>query len=308
VNDARVAMVTGAGTGIGADAALLLAEKGMAVALVGRRREKLEEVAAAVSAAGGRAAVVPADLAEPDAPRQVVAATLQELGRIDVLVNNAARIWNGPLEVHSIEEFDLHYATNVRAPFFLAQAALPALRRGSHPAIVNVSSSVGSMVKPGTMLYGSSKAALEYLTRAWRTSSRPTASGSTASRRGPSPRRSTPPTPTISRRRTPTSPAACRSGGWARCATSRSGSGCSSRRRRRGRRATSSTPTAARCSGCPSRLAAERGRNSSSSSAGRATSSTSWSGIEPATLGSRVRLESPQEEARGGNRLHIRAF
>jgi NAD(P)-dependent dehydrogenase (short-subunit alcohol dehydrogenase family) len=167
VNDARVAMVTGAGTGIGADAALLLAEKGMAVALVGRRREKLEEVAAAVSAAGGRAAVVPADLAEPDAPRQVVAATLQELGRIDVLVNNAARIWNGPLEVHSIEEFDLHYATNVRAPFFLAQAALPALRRGSHPAIVNVSSSVGTMVKPGTMLHGSSKAALEYLTRAW---------------------------------------------------------------------------------------------------------------------------------------------
>jgi NAD(P)-dependent dehydrogenase (short-subunit alcohol dehydrogenase family) len=97
----------------------------------------------------------------------VVAATLQELGRIDVLVNNAARIRNGPLEVHSIEEFDLHYATNVRAPFFLAQAALQALRRGSDPAIVNVSSSVGSVVKPGTMLYGSSKAALEYLTRAW---------------------------------------------------------------------------------------------------------------------------------------------
>jgi C-7 ketoreductase len=162
-----VAIVTGAGTGIGADAALLLAEKGMAVALVGRRREKLEEVAAAVSAAGGRAAVVPADLAEPAAPRDVVAATLQELGRIDVLVNNAARIRNGPLEVHSIEEFDLHYATNVRAPFFLAQAALQALRRGSDPAIVNVSSSVGSVVKPGTMLYGSSKAALEYLTRAW---------------------------------------------------------------------------------------------------------------------------------------------
>jgi NAD(P)-dependent dehydrogenase (short-subunit alcohol dehydrogenase family) len=167
VNGSRVAIVTGAGTGIGADAARLLTEKGMAVALVARRRDKLEEVAAQVAAAGGRAVVMPADLAEPEAPGRVVKATLEHLGRIDVVVNNAARIRNGPLEAHSIEEFDLHYAVNVRAPFFLVQAALPALRRGVDPAIVNISSSVGSMVKPGTMLYGSSKAALEYLTRAW---------------------------------------------------------------------------------------------------------------------------------------------
>ena len=167
MNSSRVAIVTGAGTGIGADAARLLAAKGMAVALVGRQRDHLEQVAAQVAGAGGRAVVIPADLAEPAAPGHVAAATLEKLGRIDVLVNNAAHIRNGPLEMHSIDEFDLHYAVNVRAPFFLAQAALSALRRGLDPAIVNISSSVGSMVKPGTMLYGSSKAALEYLTRAW---------------------------------------------------------------------------------------------------------------------------------------------
>ena len=167
MSDARAAIVTGAGSGIGADGARLLAEHGLAVALVGRRAEVLEQVAAEIEGRGGRAAVLAADLAEADAPRRIVAAALAALGSIDVLVNNAAHIWNGPLEAQSIEQFDRHYAVNVRAPFLLAQAALPALRRGAHPAIVNVSSSVGSIVKPGTMLYGSSKAALEYLTRAW---------------------------------------------------------------------------------------------------------------------------------------------
>ena len=167
MSDARAAIVTGAGTGIGADAARLLAEHGLAVALVGRRREVLEQVAAEIEGAGAGPPCVVADLAEADAPRRIVDAALEALGRIDVLVNNAAHIRNGPLEAHSVEQFDRHYAVNVRAPFLLAQAALPALRRGAHPAIVNVSSSVGSIVKPGTMLYGSSKAALEYLTRAW---------------------------------------------------------------------------------------------------------------------------------------------
>jgi NAD(P)-dependent dehydrogenase (short-subunit alcohol dehydrogenase family) len=166
VGDARVAIVTGAGTGIGSDAARLLAEKGVAVALVGRRRHTLEQIAAEIRDSGKQAVVVPADLADPEAPARVVAATLDALGRLDILVNNAARIRNGPIDAHAREEFDLHYAVNVRAPFFLVQASLPALRQASDPAIVNISSSVGSMVKPGTMLYGSSKAALEYLTRA----------------------------------------------------------------------------------------------------------------------------------------------
>ena len=112
------------------------------------------------------AAVVVADLAEPDSYRRVVEATLASFGRLDVLVNNAAVIRNGPLETFTIEEFDQHVAINLRAPFFLTQAALPSLRTGDSAAVVNISSSVGSIVKPGTTLYSVTKAGLEYMTRA----------------------------------------------------------------------------------------------------------------------------------------------
>src|SRR5215470_4516527 len=145
----RVAVVTGAGTGIGAAVARLLGANGCAVVLVGRREEPLREVAA--------------DL---DAAEVVVAAALTAFGRLDVLVNNAAVIRNGPFDSFTRDEFDVHVAVNLRAPFFLTQAALPALRAGDAPAVVNVSSSVGSIVKPGTTLYSVTKAGLEYLTRA----------------------------------------------------------------------------------------------------------------------------------------------
>ena len=160
----RVAIVTGAGTGIGAAAARLLAARGLDVVLVGRRGELLESVRSDI---GDRALVVAADLGDPVTPQRIVDATLAALGRIDVLVNNAAVIRTGTIESYSRADFDEHYAVNVAGPFFLTAAALPALRRAEHAAIVNVSSSVGSIVKPGNMLYGSTKAALEYLTRAW---------------------------------------------------------------------------------------------------------------------------------------------
>jgi NAD(P)-dependent dehydrogenase (short-subunit alcohol dehydrogenase family) len=158
----RAAVVTGAGTGIGAAAARMLSANGCAVVLVGRRDEPLREVAAELE----NAEVVVADLVEPDAPRRIVEATLAAFGRLDVLVNNAAVIRNGSFDSFTVDEFDSHVAVNLRAPFLLTQAALPSLRRGESPAVVNVSSSVGSMVKPGTTLYSVTKAGLEYLTRA----------------------------------------------------------------------------------------------------------------------------------------------
>jgi NAD(P)-dependent dehydrogenase (short-subunit alcohol dehydrogenase family) len=142
----------------------MLAEDGLHVVLVGRRPEPLEEVRAAI---GGSTLAIAADIGEPESPQRVVDETLAAFGRLDVVVNNAAIIDDGPLDSFSRERFDAHYAVNVAGPFFLAQAALPSLRASPDAAIVNISSSVGSMVKPGTMLYGSTKAALEYLTRAW---------------------------------------------------------------------------------------------------------------------------------------------
>jgi len=162
----RVAVVTGAGTGIGAATARLLAEKGLAVALVGRRRELLEETAASIAAAGGRAHVAADDLVDPEAPARIVDGTLEALGGLDVLVNNAATIKTGPLEAYSLEDFEHHVAVNIRSIFFLVQRALPALRASSDAAVVNISSVVGSIVKPGNLLYGMTKAAVEYMSKA----------------------------------------------------------------------------------------------------------------------------------------------
>jgi C-7 ketoreductase len=165
-NDQRVAIVTGAGTGIGAATAKLLASKGLAVVLVGRRPELLEENSAAIASAGGRAHVLADDLADPAAPRRVVEGTLAAFGGLDVIVNNAATIKTGPFEGYSLEDFDYHIAVNVRSIFFLIEEALPALRASSDAAVVNISSVVGSIVKPGNALYGMTKAAVEYLTKA----------------------------------------------------------------------------------------------------------------------------------------------
>ncbi|HEV2033774.1 MAG TPA: SDR family oxidoreductase [Candidatus Dormibacteraeota bacterium] len=163
--DSRVAVVTGAGTGIGAATAKLFGAKGMAVVLVGRRHQLLEETAASILSGGGRALVLTADLANPEVPQRIVADTLKEFGQLDVLVNNAATIKVGPLETYTIADFDSHIAINVRAIYFLIQQALPALKRSQDAAIVNISSTVGSVVKPGNSLYGMSKAAVEYLSR-----------------------------------------------------------------------------------------------------------------------------------------------
>jgi NAD(P)-dependent dehydrogenase (short-subunit alcohol dehydrogenase family) len=163
--DHPVALITGGGTGVGEAAAHLLASRGMRVALIGRRVEPLDRVAASIAGAGGCAKPIAADLAEPDAPRAIVDEVLSEWGRLDALVNNAAVIQVKPLEQFSVADFDHHVAVNVRAPYFLVQAARSALAASPAGAVVNVSSSSGTMARPHQSVYGMTKAALEYLTR-----------------------------------------------------------------------------------------------------------------------------------------------
>ncbi len=134
--DKPVAIVTGAGSGIGAATARLLAERGMVVVLVGRREEKLAGVAREIEAAGGEAFVLPADVSKAETPQAIVEQVLSRFGRIDVLINNAAGLVAKPFDQFTLAEFDEQVATNVRSVFFLIQAALPALRRSPAPAIV----------------------------------------------------------------------------------------------------------------------------------------------------------------------------
>ncbi|NPV69640.1 MAG: SDR family oxidoreductase [Firmicutes bacterium] len=161
----RVAIITGGGTGIGAAAARGLAAIGTAVALVGRRIEPIEEVARSIRDRGGQAMPVPADLGQPSAPARIVDQVVHAWGRVDIVVNNAAAIDHKPIDRATLELFDRHMAVNVRAPYFLIQAALPHLRKSASASVINISSSSGSLAIPGQSMYGTSKAALEYLTR-----------------------------------------------------------------------------------------------------------------------------------------------
>ncbi len=158
------AIVTGAGTGIGAAAAKKLAAAGWNVALVGRRVDLLNQVAADIETTGGRALPLGIDLNEPDAAKAVVTRTIDKFGNVDALVNNAAVIKVLPLAEFTTAILDEHWAVNIRAPFLLIQAALPHLQKHGG-AVVNISSSSATLLRPGQSVYGMTKAALEYITR-----------------------------------------------------------------------------------------------------------------------------------------------
>jgi NAD(P)-dependent dehydrogenase (short-subunit alcohol dehydrogenase family) len=158
-------IVTGAGSGIGAATARRLGAAGAGVVLVGRRADALEAQAKIITAAGGAAHCVPADLARPDSPRVVAAACRERYGRIDGLVNNAAVVRHRPIAEWTTDGFDEHFATNVRAPYFLIQAVLPDLLASPVRSVVNISSSSGALQLTGQSVYGTTKAALDYLTR-----------------------------------------------------------------------------------------------------------------------------------------------
>ena len=156
-----VVVVTGAGSGIGAATARQLSAAGARVVLVGRRPEPLHEVAAVLE----DPLVLPADVAEPDSPHRIARACLDRYGRIDGLVNNAAIVRHLPFGDWDMAGFDAHIAANIRAPFFLTQAVLPALRESPVRAVVNISSSSGTLHRVGQSVYAMTKAALDYLTK-----------------------------------------------------------------------------------------------------------------------------------------------
>jgi NAD(P)-dependent dehydrogenase (short-subunit alcohol dehydrogenase family) len=160
----KVALVTGASSGIGRATALRFAEEGAQVALVGRVRDALSEVAAEVKSRGGDAFAVEADVTiERDAER-VVRETVEDFGALDVLVNAAGILANGTVETTTMAAWDDMMNVNLRAVFHLMQLAVPHLeRRGGN--IVNVSSVTGLRAFPGVLAYCVSKAGVDQLTR-----------------------------------------------------------------------------------------------------------------------------------------------
>jgi len=163
----RGALVTGAGSGIGASAARALAADGVDVALAGRRREPLEAVAGQIADAGGRAVVVAGDIAREDEARRIVAETVQALGGLQVLVNNAGAIRRGRrLHELDVAAWDEQLGVNLRAHFLVLHAALPhMLAQDGDRAIVNVGSTLAHKVVSGIAPYAAAKGGLASLTR-----------------------------------------------------------------------------------------------------------------------------------------------
>src|SRR4051812_23786492 len=122
-----VALVTGASSGIGAATARALAAQGAAVALVARRKQRLDELAAEISAAGGRAHVIEADVADQERATGAVEQTVGELGRLDTVINNAGVMLLGSAVGAPIEEWNRMVTVNVQGLLYVAHAALPHL-------------------------------------------------------------------------------------------------------------------------------------------------------------------------------------
>jgi 7-alpha-hydroxysteroid dehydrogenase len=164
--DGRVALVTGAGKGIGAGCAIGLAEAGADIVLASRTASDLEAVAGEVRARGRRALVVPTDVTESDQLGALVEATVAEFGRLDILVNNAGGWMPRPFLQTSQRNLEAALRFNVTSAFVLSQLAVPHMIAGEGGAIVNISSRSASMVQPAFTAYAASKAALSMLTRA----------------------------------------------------------------------------------------------------------------------------------------------
>lgn len=158
----RVAVVTGAGSGIGRALAVALAGHGVHVLLVGRNTAKLDAARSEAIASGGQASVCPCDLGSDSDIDALAAAVTAEHGQVDILAHSAGAIALGAVEATSVEDFDLQYRVNVRAPFLLTQRLLPMLRQ-AHGQVVFVNSSVGVRTKENVGAYAASKHALKAL-------------------------------------------------------------------------------------------------------------------------------------------------
>lgn len=158
-----VALITGASSGIGAATASALAAEGAAVALAARRKDRLDDLAQAIVAQGGRALVLEADVTERAHADRAVAQTVRELGRLDILINNAGVMLLGPVASAPMEEWERMVELNVQGLLFCAHAALPHLVRAARDDVrgvadmVNVSSTAGRVARGGAAVYNLTK-------------------------------------------------------------------------------------------------------------------------------------------------------
>jgi NADP-dependent 3-hydroxy acid dehydrogenase YdfG len=160
----RVALVTGASSGIGAGLAAMLADEGARVVLAARRGKELERVATEIRRAGGEALPVATDLTDETSLTRLLDAAAASFGPVDVLVNNAGfAVWK-PLEATTLADWDHTFAVNVRAAAYLCAAVLPGMQARRFGRVINTGSEAGVAIVPGLAAYCVSKHVLRALT------------------------------------------------------------------------------------------------------------------------------------------------
>jgi NAD(P)-dependent dehydrogenase (short-subunit alcohol dehydrogenase family) len=164
--EGKVALVTGASSGLGRATAIALARAGVDVALVARSQQELDSAREEISKVGRRALPLPIDLASEDETTRAVGRTVEALGRIDVLVNAAGTDVPGTVEELSIEGWDRTLNVNLRAPFLLSKTAFPRMREAGGGMIVNISSVAGKKGWANASAYSASKFGLTGFTEA----------------------------------------------------------------------------------------------------------------------------------------------
>jgi NAD(P)-dependent dehydrogenase (short-subunit alcohol dehydrogenase family) len=162
------ALITGGTSGIGRAVANKLAQLGVHVLVVGRNVERGEKTIAEIRTTGGQADFISSDLRDASSARQV-ARTAVELGEghVDILINNAGVYPFGPTHEATEESFDKVFSLNVKVPYFLVAELAPLMAKKGKGAIVNLSTMVADYGASGMSLYGSSKAAINLLTKVW---------------------------------------------------------------------------------------------------------------------------------------------
>jgi NAD(P)-dependent dehydrogenase (short-subunit alcohol dehydrogenase family) len=166
--DLSVALITGGTSGIGRAAAYKLAQLGIHVIVVGRNAERGEKTVAEMRSAGGEADFVSSDLRDAASARDLARRAVElGNGHVDILINSAGVFPFGPTHEMTEEMFDSVYSLNVKAPYFLVAELAPLMAKKGKGAIVNISTMVADYGAPGMSLYGSSKAAINLLTKAW---------------------------------------------------------------------------------------------------------------------------------------------